>query len=601
MPTAITKEEQRLIDSYLASQMTGGASYDDSILAENKEYFVQDGNIDAYMAYYFSQDFVTWEAVNAAYFEFLENNNQGQARLPATHGKTTMTLDWFAYVFCRCPDVSAIYTEKNLPTAQGRCYSLMGKLESNERLIYHYGEFKGDLWSTQAFTIRQRPRRIDTPSFRVYGAGGGSVLGQRCNIEVNDDPVTDENNASENERESLWRWYTKAAATAPYPLPVMNPRYKKKHFLVGTVFGLDDLYHRAAKAKADDPGYAYLHLQAVPDELTGATLSPRFCYIDPEDLTRKADEDAYYADLKRKVELGDVENLFSWRRSNGTWAFYQRYQNIAIDKARQKFPEVWFTGGTDEMAPPGGYPGCYDKFRSLGEPRRSDLIYATGVDPAAGKDTRASVRFACVTIGFEPNKPGGNVFLVDLDYGKYPLVSDTPGKQTQVDLVLDQAGRYGSRIILETNNIQGVYYDVLMKEARRRGMSIRVSGHHTSKEKKVDFQNGVEAMQPMVENGWLRLPFKEPHDKTKVGELVDELQFLGNFGTDDIAMALWFAWRLAERSQRVKKQAYKPRENPWYFNRQSELRFPRHWTQEQIDAYLHGGAAEDVEETEEVA
>ena len=584
-PGVLTKEERKLLDSYLASVVSGGSTYDDSILSQSKEFFVQDGNIDAYMLYYFPEDYLTWEPINDAFFTFLEQNNQGQARLPAQHGKTTMILDWFTYIFNRCPDASCIYTEKNLPTAQQRCYALTGKLESNERLQFHYGEYKGDLWSTQAFTIRQRPRRIDTPSFRVYGAGGGSVLGQRCNIEVNDDPVTDENNASEKERDSLYNWYTKAAATSPYPLAVMNPRYKKKHFLVGTVFGLDDLYHRVAKAKADDPNYAFLHMQAVPDELTGATLSPRFCYSDPDDLARKAAEDPTYAELERKVKLGDVENLYTWRKTNGTWAFYQRYQNVAIDKAQQKFPEVWFTGGVDEMAPPGGYPGCFDDTRTLDEDRQKDWVYLTGVDPASGSTTRDAVRFACVTIAYDPGEPN-LIYLVDLDFGKLPLMSDVPGKMTQVDVVLDHVSRYGSRIILETNNIQGVYYGVLLKEARRRGMTLRVTGHHTSQEKKVHFTEGVEAMQPMVENGFLRLPWKNPSDKRKVQELVDELQYLGNFGTDDIAMALWFSWRIADRAQRRKKNTFKPRTLPPYFNRGQELRFHPKWTEEQKMVYM---------------
>jgi len=597
MPELLTQEEQRLLDSYLASLMSDGATFDDSILAGNKEFFVEEGNIDAFMLYYFPQDFISWEPINDVFFRFLEDNSQGQARLPAQHGKTTMILDWFPYVFCRCPDVSIIYTEKNLPTAQQRCYALMGKLEANERLISHYGEFKGDLWSTQAFTINQRTRRSDTPSFRVYGAGGGSVLGQRCNIEVNDDPVTDENNASDRERDSLYNWYTKAAATSPYPLPVSNPRYKKKHFLVGTVFGLDDLYHRVAKAKEDDPTYAFLHLQAVPDELTGATLSPRFTYIDPEDLARKAETDPTYAELQQKVHYGDVENLYTWRKTNGTWAFYQRYQNVAIDKAQQKFPEIWFTGGHDEMSPPDGYPGCFDGERYLGEDPQDGWIYLTGVDPAAGGSSRDSVRFAVATIGYDPEDPRF-VHLVDIDYGKFPLVSDIPGKKTQVDAVLDQVSRYRSRVILETNNIQKVYHDVLKQAAAKRGVSLRVTGHYTSKEKRIDFLDGIDAMQPMVENGHLRLPFAKGQTQRKVQELVDEMQYLGNFGTDDLVMALWFAWRVANRAARKPRSTFKPRELPPHFNRGQELIFPRHWTDEQKMVYL-GLLDPDDEEDDE--
>jgi hypothetical protein len=591
---ALTKEEYALIDSIISEQQSDGKTFGE---APDKDFLLEDGNIDLWMLYYFPQDFLSWEpALNAPFFDMLENWNEGQARLPAQHGKTTMILDWFAYVFCRCPDVSAIYTEKNLPTAMQRSYSLMGKLQ-NDRLVHDFGDFKGEQWSTQAFTIRQRPRHIDTPTFRVYGAGGGSVLGQRCNIEVNDDPVTDENNASDKERESLFNWYTKAAATSPYPLPISNPRYKKKHFLVGTVFGLDDLYHRVARSQEHNPNYAFLHLKAVPDEEAGTTLSPlRFCYIDSEELKRKAEHELAYSRLLRKVETGDVKNLHAWRKANGTWAFYQRYQNIAIDRGAQKFPEIWFTGGKDEFAPPDGYPGCFDKSRSYGD-REEGYVYFTGVDPASGGTGGRTVRFAAVTIGVNPKDGQGKVLVAAADYGKYPLLSDTPGKTTMTGLVLDQVAAFGSRVVLEVNNIQRVFYDAMQTEARKRGMSVQVSQHFTTQKKKVDFETGIDAMCPVVENGLLRLPHKRPSDQRISREIMEEMAFLGNYGTDDLVMALWLAWRVSERLRGHRREAYKPRQLPPYFQRGTKLNFPPQWTEEQRAAYLAGDSAEEVEET----
>lgn len=585
----LTAEEQKIIDSYLSDLQTGGVTGGAEI---DRDFLIQDGYIDAFMLYYFPNDFVSWEPLNELFFDFLENKREGQARLPAGHGKSTMLLDWFGYVFCREPNISCIYTEKALPVAQSRCVALQGKLRS-ERLVEHYGEFKGPIWSTQSFIISQRTRHVDVATFRVYGAGGGSVLGQRCNIEVNDDPVTDENNSSEKERDNLYRWFTKAAATAPYPLPIANKRYLKKHFLVGTVFGPDDLYHRVFKAKQGDPDYGYLHLKAV-NEQTGATLSTRFCYIEPEDLSRRAQEDAYHADLERRVKAGEVNNLYAYRRQSGSFAFYQRYQNEAIDPDSQKFPRAWFMGEEDEMSPPGGYPGCIDNTLELGQ-RLPDYVYVTGVDPASGSNSEYAVRFACVTLGYHPDHPD-SMQLAALDYGRYPLVSDNESRQTQAKIVLEHVKQFGSRVVVEVNNIQGVYRDVLQAEAAKQGVSLRITGSYTSRKKKVAFEDGVEAMQPMVENGFLRIPYKLPSDIRKVEELIDEMSLLGAHGTDDIVMALWFAWRVIERSRVRKTEAFVPREVPEYMIRGDELIFPPHWDAKRRLAYMGLAPSEEPEQ-----
>ena len=590
----ITPEEQRLIDSILSELQTGGATGGAEV---DRDFLIQDGYIDAFMLYYFADDFVSWEPLNELFFDFLENKREGQARCPAGHGKSTMILDWFAYVFCREPNISCIYTEKALPVAQGRCVALQDKLRK-PRLVEHYGEFKGPRWSTQNFTIAQRTRSIDVPTFRVYGAGGGSVLGQRCNIEINDDPVTDENNASEKERDNLYRWFTKAAATAPYPLPIANKRYLKKHFLVGTVFGPDDLYHRVYKAKSSDPDYGYLHLKAV-NESTGATLSTRFCYVEPEELSRRAADDAYYADLEGRVKRGEIMNLYAFRREHGSFAFYQRYQNEAIDLEHQKFPRAWFLGESDDMAPPGGYPGCVDNTLELGQ-KLPGYIYVTGVDPASGSQSEYAVRFACVTLGWNPDDPK-SVHLADLDYGRYPLVSDNESRQTQAKIVLDHVKRFDSRVVVEVNNIQGVYRDVFQQEAAKQGLSLRMTAHYTSKRKKINFEEGVEAMQPMVENGHLRIPYKNPSDVRKVSELIDEMSLLGAHGTDDIVMALWFAWRVIERNRGRRTSPYVPREIPEYMIRGDELIFPPHWDTKRRLAYMGLAPSEESDEEEDAA
>ena len=587
---ALSAEERAIADSFILDQQG------DVALEVDRDFLLEPGNIDLYMLYYFPLDFVTFEPLNYAFFDFMENVREGQARLPAGHGKTTMILRFYAYLFCQEPNISSAYTEKNLPTAMKRSYALMSILENNKRLTDHYGDFKGPQWSTGSFTIKQRTQHSDIPTFSCYGAGGGSLLGIRTNFLVNDDPVTAENYASENERNSLWEWYTKAACTAPYPLPITKKKYQKHHKLVGTVFGLDDLYHRAEKANADNPDYKVLWLPAV-NEVTGATLSPRFCYIDKEELAARAATDEFYADLEAKVKDGTVSNLKEWRRKNGSWAFYQRYQNQAIDEEAQMFRPAFFDGGRDDETGI-DHVGCKDKERSLGEVDEGWRV-ATGVDPAGGSGSKDSARFATVTLAADPRDPNIK-YLIDLDFAdNLPQESDILGRKTQTSVILDHADRYGGRVRIEANACQRGYLGVVRKAARQSGLTVSVQPHYTGKNK-IDPEIGIHSMVPMFENGYLRIPWRTAHDQRKCQELVNEFLFLGAYPTSDIVMAFWFAWLDLEAQLKAARHTGQNRvQLPQYLKVNRQVTFGPSWTQAQINRYLGVADTEGEEEEDE--
>lgn len=259
-----------------------------------------------------------------------------------------------------------------------------------------------------------------------------------------------------------------------------------------------------------------------------------------------------------------------------------------------KFPNIWFTGGEGEWAPPGGYPGCIEDGerhlgRSLGErpDTKGTLTCVTGVDPAAGTKGAYTVRFACVSLGCDIASDPNTVYLLDLDFGQQPMVSDNASKESQMDVVLQHVKNFGGRVILEVNNVQGVWAQALRQEASRRGTDITITGHHTSHSKKVDPQQGIEAMAAMIENGHLRLPYKMPTDRRKVDELIEEFVYWGVYPTDDILMAFWFAWRALERIKRNRRTTPPPRrEIPAYRNIGDRFIFPPHWSEQRKLAYL---------------
>jgi len=592
MPVAarnrLTPDEQVLADRLVSLIQSDGAT---ESMAIDPDFLLADGNAPYFFLHYFPRDFARWEPLNDAMLEMLENERRGVMWLPGGHGKSTTLRHWFIYVMCREPQISMIYVEKNDTTAKQAARAIGAILENNDKLIHDFGVFKGEQWSTEAITIRQRPEVSQWPTLAFYGAGGSAVLGKRCNICVVDDPVTSDNSNSELERARLLQWYNEQPATAPSPLPVTNTRYLSKLFLVGTTFHMDDLFHKVIERG----GYKHLHLKAVnPD---GSTLAPsRFCYRDPDELAASAESNPADKRLLYAVEQGRVQNLYEWRKHHGTAAFLKRFQNDIIDREAQRFPRIWFDGGEDEMCPPGGYPGCLDEHATLNAPKETGFAYFTGVDPAAGTHGPQTVRFACVTLGCDLKNDPNVIKLVALDFGQQPMVSDNPARESQVDIVLRHVNLYGGRVVLETNNVQGVWAQAIRQEARRRGQIVNITGHWTGAEKKVDPQLGIEAMAPMVENGYLRLPYQSVTDRKKVEALIEEFTFWGVFATDDLLMAFWFAWRALERGKRaaIHRTAEK-RDIPPYRAVGDRWNLPPTWTERQRAAFF-GVNTEDTDE-----
>jgi hypothetical protein len=584
-------EERRAVQAVLSNHQSGGTTYSQKI---SREWLLEDGNIQHFMLYYFPRDFWEWEPVNDHFFGFLEDGIKGMAWLPGQHGKTTMLLRWFIYVMCREPQISIGYTEKNEPTAMKRGLAIMQQLSVNKRLIDHFGRFKPTdslyPWSMGNFTIRQRPELGDSPTFSAFGAGGGSILGWRFNILCNDDPVTAENSASEAERGNLLRWFNAAAKTCPTPLPLTMMRYLLKHFLIGTVFRMDDLYHQVLKGGE----YDLLHLKAVLDETTGATLSPRYVYENPQALAEKARIDPIYAELKEAVDHQLKINLYTFKygTEGGTIAYFQRYQNVAVDPDAQEWKDIYFTGG--ELPSGESYPGCYDTERTYGmfDP---NWIIVTALDPQSGSKTRQSARVGLITLGAHMEQPD-LWYVINMDWGKFKQQSADPNARTQMSILVADLVRYNSRGVIESNAAQAGLVDAAYLEAQRRKVLIKCGPHHTGKNK-VDPYVGVESMLPMFERGRVRLPYMTVSDQRKSQELANEFTMMGVYPYTDLVMAFWMAGYRLKKRLAARKQAREQREAPEYVNRlPGDWHIPRHWTKAQTKAFLNQSNEDDFEE-----
>lgn len=593
----LSPSERKAIQVVLSQMQTGGLS---SSAAIDRDWLTEDGNIEQFMMYYFPRTFYQWEPINDYFFGFLEDNVRGMAWLPAQHGKTSCLLRWFIYVMCRAPQVSIGYTEKNEPTAFRRGLALLQELTLNKRLIAHYGSFKPANsmlpWSMGSFTIHQRKEPADSPTFSAFGAGGGSILGWRFNVLINDDPVTAENSESPAERKHLEDWFNQAAKTCPSPLPVENPRYAVKHFLVGTVFRLDDLYHKVKEGGE----FPLLWLKAVIDEEEGICLSERFAYQDPKELEIKAQSSEYYHKLAQDIAAEKVKNLytFRWGTEGGSIAYFRRYQNEPIDVEAQEFRPIFFEGG--DLPNGESYPGCFDEERSYGEFDPSWVI-VTGCDPNAGKNTKASARFAVVTLGADPDKPN-KWYLLGLEYGKLKQQSVDPNQRTQMSILVGALSHFGGIGYIEDNAAQAGLLDAAKLQAQRMGVSVRLRNQHTGGYNKNDPFVGVESLVPMFESGAISIPYKTDSDKKKSKELMNEFTLLGVYPYTDIVMGFWIAaYNLRKRLKmhKAKQKILNDDDIQEYRNRLHDFHIPRSWPPERVRAFKASLLGIDVDELEE--
>jgi hypothetical protein len=590
MPDMLKPEEREAIRVFLSERQSGGHSGGEVI---DRDWLLQPENTQPFMLHYFPRSFWEWEPINDIFYDFIENNTKGVVWCPAGHGKTTMIGRLFIRVWCIDPQVSIGYTEKNEPLANLRGLAILQELSGNARLIHDFGRFKPTdsllPWAMGKFTIRQRKETCDSPSFSAFGAGGGSILGVRFNILVNDDPVTAENSESEQERKGLLRWFNAAAKTCPIPLPISTPRYLVKHFLIGTPFRMDDLYHSVQDSKEFElqKEFPLLHLKAVIDEAEGLTLSRRYAYEEPNALALKAETSAFYAELQDALQANLKTNLYTFRygTDGGTLAYFQRYQCQPIDPDAQEWKEVYFRGDDGE------YPGCFDEERSYGEFEKSWTI-VTALDPQSGHKTKSSARVGLVTLAADLKKPK-IWYVIGLDYGKWKQQSADPNMPTQMKALVEALEHFDSQGIIENNAAQAGLVDAARIEAKRQGKVIRVKEHHTGANKNAP-DVGLASLLPMFERGAVRLPYKTDSDKKKSNELMNEFTMKGVYPYTDLMMAFWMAaYHLRKRLESLKRPD-NDEPIPEYVNRLDDIDWPVGWTMAQRRAYL--GLDEDLEE-----
>ncbi len=439
---------------------------------------------------------------------------RGLVLFPAAHGKTSLISILLPIrEVIRNPDIRIALIAKNDDEAAAIMSSIQSELEQNDLLIEDYGPFRPDSgdplrkWAASYISTRARRRLGKEHAIAVFGAGSRQILGWRSDWVICDDVVTEKNSATEDQRAKHVTWFNDCVSTSPQ---------KKKRgeiggriTVVGTMFHPRDLYATITEKKnrEGNPTYVTHREDAVRDWQNREPLWPA---------------------------VWSWEDLMDIRSSEGTLSFNKRYRNKPVDESEQPFREDWLRGG-GELPTGGRHPGCLNPNRVMGdinEAIENGWRVFQGFDPAVGK-TRSAKFCGHIIVGIDPASPNKR-YLIDVVRAQLTVPQ-------QRDRIISTHLSFPNMVlsVTEENAYQAGLHQVIDEECQRLGVTLRIEGHTTGRNKQ-DPTIGIPSLSPVIENGYLDIPYGNPESIRKAEQLLDEMIEYPFHPYSDLLMAMWF-------------------------------------------------------------
>lgn len=332
-------------------------------------------------------------------YDYYEDGQNVGIAAPRGFSKTTITdtvyLGWKALYAKRhfALLISDTYTQ-----AQMFLDGLRSELESNEVLLWMFGDVKGHPWSSEGLTILGYPEGGGREEVRILPLGAGmKVRGLRFkqyrpDLAILDDLENDELVDSPDRREKLYNWFVRAL------LPAMA-KDNSKIIVIGTVLHRESLLAKILNGKGIFSGWMRHKYQGIKPD--GTSLWP---------------------------ERFPVEELLRWRddptheRYLGVLGFSQEIQNDPIADADQIIRPEWLESRYNLGEVIAAYQRDL-KLKSPLEARRAWLKQhfnriISHIDPAISEKETADW-WAMMTIGitrrcpFCEGNPAGHVAILD--------------------------------------------------------------------------------------------------------------------------------------------------------------------------------------------
>ena len=468
---------------------------------------------------------------------------RGLILVPAGTMKSTIGAELYPiWRLCQCRNYERNGFFKHDQAAKESLSAVAIELQTNEPLIEAYGRFIPSSDETRRFRYKWNEHQIDVAgrtrksrsnslSYRGYSGQG---LGARCHMGHLDDVILEEMARSPEQTDKFMSWLGSSFETMPYPRDSRpdwdlddsgGTPFDDQLLIFGTRWNDQDGYSRIEKrnknpdalANEEFRPYSVISIDLLKDEDKQETITPRW---------------PWWRAMAKKSEIGPKD-------------FNARYRNKPYDPESQVFKEIWFTGGADRND--NSYPGCWDESLTRESVLEGQGIVTIGYDPQSGSKTRFAKCAAVVMLANRPDAQGRWLpQLCDWWMGQTEII-DIHDPEAQLSIILRMAkaangAGYTPTVVMEGNAIQKGLKQPLLDLGAAQGIRFWTEMGYTG-DNKHDPETGVEALAVDFQNGWLRIPAREPSDRDHYGGFVKQMVGYGMTKYSDIPMAYWMARR----------------------------------------------------------
>jgi hypothetical protein len=455
----------------------------------------------------FHDDWYWWTVKEQAYMNLS----------PRDHAKTTVhSINRVVWEIACNRNIRFFITFSTTDVAKLILSQIKMQLTQNPRIVAGFGHFNpanlnpdertvDQDWSQYSITVNRPDYSLKDPTVVVAGAMT-NVLSRRADRLYADDIISDKVAFSKAESERVERWYFNDVQ----PILVSDGQ----EVITGTPYRKGDFYDQIKNLSIEYGLYQVFVGDAIVNEVRKETLWP---------------------------ERWSYDALMRQRAKMGATRFNRNYRCRVTDDSDSVFPMIWFTGGVSDTTG-AYYRGCFDETILLGPSdgtkERPYLRYVVfGVDPAIS-EAKGSSYFAIVVLGIDAK---GRVVVCD-------IVQEHLGFVAQKRVLVELARLWNPvHIAVESNSYQKALLQGLEAEARFLPIvpTFTTAGNPP--------ELGITSMDVFFEQGRFRIPRGDAHSRQKTDILVEELHFYGKNDTDDLVMALWFAFeRMKGELKRLK-------------------------------------------------
>jgi hypothetical protein len=462
--------------------------------------------------------------------------------LPRGTGKTThMSIAYPLWEIAKNHNLRILLVSSTAATAKNFMVEIINNIEGNPK--YHFwaraiDQYKKGVipkmrirhrreehWTDDSITIGRDGLKMKDPTIHTVGLFG-SILSKRADIIIVDDVVTQENSATEDQRQKIKDWiYTTL-------MPVLVPG--GRFIYLGNTWHMDDLVSNLLK----DPQFdVRKRMPSIIHEAARQDLWEEWANINlDESLTveeKRSQTNNFYSEHKEEMDKG-IEVLWPERftytdlymlRISNPFSFARMYQCDPSIHPNQKFTEHDI-----ELALKKG------ENLVLQDAKREEYmaeLTTSGLDLAISQKDSAD---DTVLLSLDKVKYGKGLIKAG-DFVIRNIVRGKIAPKDVIEIVKNHDSNVRpSGIRVENNG----YQESMCRDLGEHGLPIR--SYHTGGEKN-DPDVGINSLAIILSQGKLIFPYsgKDARTRQLVTKLVNEMRAYPDGHTGDSLMALWFA------------------------------------------------------------